>query len=63
MNTNIFNECIYPEDTFTDNFKNLQSEIINTLSENKLTISQTRYLFRTILSQFERDMPVTNHTI
>lgn len=63
MNTNIFNECVYYEDTFTDNFKNLQLEIINTLSENKLTISQTRYLFRTILSQFERDMPVTNHTI
>ena len=28
---------------------------------NKFTISQSRYLFTCILSQFEREMPVSNH--
>ena len=31
-------------------------------SENKLTISQTRFLFSSILEHFDRNMPVTNHT-
>lgn len=61
--SNFFNEQIFPEDVFVDGLKRMQSEIINTLSENKLTISQIRYLFHTILNQFEKEMPVTNHTI
>lgn len=39
----------------------IAKQFINTLSENKLSISQTRYLFNHILTQFERYMPVTNH--
>lgn len=39
----------------------IAQNIINTLSENKFSISETRYLFNIILSQFEREMPVTNH--
>ena len=39
----------------------IANEIINTLSENQFSISETRYLFNFILSQFEREMPVTNH--
>lgn len=46
-----------------DKFYKLQSQFINTISENKLTIAQTRYLFNAILDQFEVDMPVTNHTV
>ena len=40
----------------------IRRDIINTLSENQFTISETRYLFNSILSQFEESMPVTNHT-
>lgn len=50
-----------PEDARMDEvFKNIQVQFINTLSENNFTISQTRYLFNTILNQFETEMPVTN---
>ena len=42
-------------------FNKLKTNIINLLSENKFTISQSRYLFTCILSQFEREMPVSNH--
>lgn len=42
-------------------YDKIGKEIINTLSENQFTISQTRYLFNNILEQFERNMPVTNH--
>lgn len=53
-----------PEDAICDNrFYKIQSQFINTLSENKLTIAQTRYLFNTIVSQFEKEMPVTNHRV
>ena len=51
-----------PETMFTgDLFLNLKSQFINTISENKLTISETRYLFNCILDEFETNMPVTNH--
>lgn len=53
-----------PEDMFCDDrFYKIQSQLINTLSENKLTIAQTRYLFNTIIEQFEKEMPVTNHRV
>lgn len=53
-----------PERTILDDrFTKLQSQFINTISENKLTIAQTRYLFNAILDQFEIDMPVTNRTV
>lgn len=42
-------------------YDTIKKEIINTLSENQFTISQTRYLFNDIVEQFERNMPVTNH--
>lgn len=45
----------------TEKFNKVYTQIINTLSENKFTISQTRYLFNSVLNQFEREMPVTNH--
>ena len=40
----------------------IKKQFISILSENKLSISQTRCLFNSILTQFERYMPVTNHT-
>ena len=52
-----------PESVFTGEiFNNLKTQFVNTISENKLTIAQTRYLFNNILEQFEKEMPVTNHT-
>ena len=42
-------------------FSKIQSDIINTLSANKFSLSQTRHLFNSIISHFEREMPVTNH--
>ena len=45
-----------------DVFLNVKSQFINVISENKLTISQTRFLFSSILEHFDRNMPVTNHT-
>lgn len=60
------NNTPFPEDMPTGDakiksFNELKNSMINMLSENKYTISETRYLFTCILSQFERDMPVTNH--
>lgn len=53
-----------PEDLWCgDLYDVIKSQIINTLSENKITISQTRYLFNSIIEQFEKNMPVTNHKI
>ena len=56
-------EGIAPQTVPRDDAKHLEiaQNIINTLSENQFSISETRYLFNTILSQLERDMPVTNH--
>ena len=39
----------------------IQQKIINTLSENQYTISETRYLFNSILSRLEESMPIINH--
>lgn len=62
-NSTIIKEVL-PEDIFAgETLCRLQSEIINALSESKLSISQTRHLFNTILNQFEREMPVTNHRL
>lgn len=54
---------ILPTDMMTDTekFNRVYTQIINALSENKFTISQTRHLFDSVLNQFEREMPVTNH--
>ena len=41
--------------------ENVKNQFINILSENQFSISQTRCLFNSIISQFERLMPVTNH--
>lgn len=62
MNDNVIIKETLPEDIFYgETFTKLQSLIVNALSENKLTISQTRHLFNSILNRFEREMPVTNH--
>lgn len=55
---------VLPEDMMADSnkFKEVYSKIVNELSENQFTISQSRHLFNCILEQFERKMPVTNHT-
>lgn len=62
MENTIIKEML-PEDMMadTERFKNIYHQIVNTLSENELTISETRHLFNSILNQFERKMPVTNH--
>lgn len=53
---------IPPEDVVpADNGENIKNKIINILSENQFSISQTRCLFNNIIEQFERYMPVTNH--
>ena len=52
-----------PEKIFTgDTFYKLESQFVNAISENKLSIAETRYLFNCILNRFEKDMPVTNHS-
>lgn len=51
----------YPAYDEFGRYDTIKKEIINTLSENQFTISQTRYLFNEIIEQFERNMPVTNH--
>lgn len=62
MFENIVLKEVLPEDVVaSDTFYNVKNQFINTLSENKFSISQTRYLFSSIISQFERHMPVTNH--
>lgn len=45
----------------SERFGRVYTQFINALSENQFTISQTRHLFNSILNQFEREMPVTNH--
>ena len=53
-----------PEDVFYgETFNRLESLIVNALSENKLTIAQTRHLFNSILNRFESEMPVINHRV
>lgn len=61
QNNTLFPEDMPIEDEKINSFNKLKTSMINMLSENKFTISQTRYLFTCILSQFEREMPVTNH--
>lgn len=62
----IVKDWVLPEDMPRNeefnNYAKVESDIINTLSENQFTISQARYMFNNILKQFERKMPVTNHT-
>lgn len=41
--------------------ENVKNQFINILSENQFSISQTRCLFNSIISQSERYMPVTNN--
>lgn len=54
---------VEPEDMIEEGiFSDIKSQFINVISENKLTISQTRFLFSSILEHFDRQMPVTNHT-
>lgn len=66
MYEGIIKEKILPEDIprtkECNNYNKIKRDIINTLSENQFTISQARYMFNNILNQFERNMPVTNHT-
>lgn len=51
-----------PEDVIPAGIcENVKNQFINILSENQFSISQTRCLFNSIISQFERYMPVTNH--
>lgn len=53
---------IPPEDVMPAGVgENVKNQFINILSENQYSISQTRCLFNSIISQFERLMPVTNH--
>lgn len=53
------------EELQTDIYKNqetyeeIKQELINTLSQNGFSISETRYLFFDILERFDRAMPVT----
>lgn len=65
FNETIIKELLLEDFPRTEEYKNynkIEKDIINTLSENQFTISQARYLFNNILKQFEREMPVTNHT-
>lgn len=63
QNSTIIKENL-PEDVFYgETFNRIEPLIVNVLSENKLTISQTRHLFNSILNRFEREMPVTNHRL
>lgn len=48
-----------PEDIFNiRKFNSLKIKFINIISENKLMIAQTRYLFNSVLKQFEREVPI-----
>ena len=63
MFENLVLSHVEPEDMIKEDvFLNVKSQFINVISENKLTISQTRFLFSSILEHFDRNMPVTNHT-
>ena len=60
----MFNSTQFPEDIpnlCENEFYELHNNIINMVSEKELSISQVRFLFISIMSQFERNMPVTNH--
>lgn len=46
-----------------ENSIELQKEIINLLSKNNYSLSQTRGLFEHILNNLERFMPVTDNKI
>lgn len=52
--------CFYPETSPHNQviFDKVYDTIKNTLVSNKLSISEIRYLFRSILNSFEMDMPV-----
>jgi len=41
----------------------IKNSIINTLSVNNYTISQTKYLFNNIIEQFERNTSVSKVTV
>ena len=63
MFENLVLNHVEPEDMIKEDvFLNVKSQFINVISENKLTISQTRFLFSSILEHFDRNRPVTNHT-
>ena len=63
MFENLVLSRVEPEDVIKEDvFSDIKSQFINVISENKLTISQTRFLFSSILEHFDRNMPVTNHT-
>ena len=63
MFENLVLNHVEPEDMIKEDvFLNVKSQFINGIAENKLTISQTRFLFSSILEHFDRNMPVTNHT-
>ena len=63
MFENLVLSRVAPEDVIKEDvFSDIKSQFINVISENKLTISQTRFLFSSILEHFDRNMPVTNHT-
>lgn len=62
MFENTVTKEIPPEDVMpADIGENVKNHFINILSENQFSISQTRCLFNSIISQFERYMPITNH--
>lgn len=61
FNNTVIKEVLSEDVRADEVFQNVQTQIINTLSGKQFTISQTRYLFNSILEQFERYMPVTNH--
>ena len=59
INKEFENLLDYPTDYIDEEeFHMLMKQFINILSEKGLTISQTRYLFYSILEYFERGMPV-----
>lgn len=63
----MFNNTVIKEELPVDmmqdseRFGRVYQQTVNALSENQFTIAQTRHLFNSILNQFEREMPVTNH--
>lgn len=56
----IFQENILVDEP-KENSNELQKQIVNLLSENKYTISQTRGLFENILNELERFMPISEN--
>lgn len=58
----IFQENVLVDEP-KENSSELQKQIINLLSENKYSFSQTRGLFNNILDTLERFMPITEDTI